>query len=267
MSRSLGLTRGWHRALRSSDRRKDGRQVTGDADRLASGDGPARRRLRREAASDSGIASLQEEDGGRRARPPPPPPRSTRSRPSSTSPPACGSTAVDMPDPEISSAGGGFAFGITVEGSAEGGAPDNTELRQMQEASEACNHFLEGVVQEFEAPDMSEMQDQMLAFARCMREHGVDMPDPEFSEDGAVSIFGPGNRARPSRSTPATRLPGSPGGVQRDLRRPGRHDHGRPGRSGRRSSPCPARRWIGARPRHRRLARLPVTSHPVLRWR
>jgi len=99
---------------------------------------------------------------------------------------------IDMPDPEISSAGGGFAFGITVEGSAEAGAPDNTEMEKMQEASEVCNHFLEGVVQEFERPDMSEMQDQMLAFAQCMRDHGVDMPDPVFSEDGGMSIFGPG---------------------------------------------------------------------------
>ena len=33
-----------------------------------------------------------------------------------------------MPDPEISSAGGGFAFGITVEGAAEDGAPDSAEI-------------------------------------------------------------------------------------------------------------------------------------------
>jgi hypothetical protein len=102
---------------------------------------------------------------------------------------------VDMPDPEISSAGGGFAFGITVEGGpaeegAEEGPISSAELDQMMAANEACQHFLEGVVQEFEMPDMSEMQDQMLAFAQCMREHGVDMPDPEFSEDGAVTIFG-----------------------------------------------------------------------------
>lgn len=97
---------------------------------------------------------------------------------------------VDMPDPEISSAGGGFAFGITVEGGPAEGGPSSAELDQMMAANEACQHFLEGVVQEFERPDMSEMQDQMLAFAQCMRDHGVDMPDPEFSEDGAVTIFG-----------------------------------------------------------------------------
>ena len=29
------------------------------------------------------------------------------------------------------------------------------------------------------------MQEQMLEFAKCMREHGVDFPDPVFSGDGA----------------------------------------------------------------------------------
>jgi hypothetical protein len=33
-----------------------------------------------------------------------------------------------------------------------------------------------------------EMQDAMLEYAECMREHGVDMPDPEFSDDGGVRI-------------------------------------------------------------------------------
>ena len=28
----------------------------------------------------------------------------------------------------------------------------------------------------------------MLDFARCMREHGVDMPDPTFGEDGRAQI-------------------------------------------------------------------------------
>ena len=98
---------------------------------------------------------------------------------------------IDMPDPEVNTAGGGFSFGITVQGSAEAGEPDNAEMQKMQEADAACRHFLEGMVQQFEQPDMTEMQDQMLAFSQCMRDHGVDMPDPEFSEDGGVSLIGP----------------------------------------------------------------------------
>jgi hypothetical protein len=31
----------------------------------------------------------------------------------------------------------------------------------------------------------------MLAFAQCMRDHGIDYPDPVFSEDGGVTLIGP----------------------------------------------------------------------------
>jgi len=98
---------------------------------------------------------------------------------------------VDMPDPEIDAAGGGLAFGFTIQGEASDQGPDAAEMQQMQEASEACQHFLEGVVQEFEQTDMTEMQDQMLAFSQCMRDHGIDYPDPVFSEDGGVTLIGP----------------------------------------------------------------------------
>lgn len=39
--------------------------------------------------------------------------------------------------------------------------------------------------------DDPEFQDAMLEFAQCMRDHGIDMPDPEFSDEGGVSIGGP----------------------------------------------------------------------------
>jgi hypothetical protein len=94
---------------------------------------------------------------------------------------------IDMPDPQMGPGGG--AFGFTIQGEP-GDGPEDGEIQRMTEADEACRHLLEGIVQEFEMPDMSEMQDQMLAFSQCMRDHGVDMPDPEFSEDGSVTMFG-----------------------------------------------------------------------------
>jgi hypothetical protein len=40
------------------------------------------------------------------------------------------------------------------------------------------------------------MKEQMLAFAQCMRDHGIDMPDPTFDADGRVKIdAGPGGVA------------------------------------------------------------------------
>jgi hypothetical protein len=43
-------------------------------------------------------------------------------------------------------------------------------------------------------PDQSEMQDAMLDYAQCMRDHGIDMPDPEFNGDGGGMVIqgGPG---------------------------------------------------------------------------
>ena len=43
------------------------------------------------------------------------------------------------------------------------------------------------------------MREQMLEFAQCMRDHGVDMPDPMFNDDGGVQI---GVGGEETRSTP-----------------------------------------------------------------
>jgi hypothetical protein len=46
--------------------------------------------------------------------------------------------------------------------------------------------------------DEGEMQDAMLEYTECMRDHGIDMPDPEFQEGGGVSIgFEPGSGIDP----------------------------------------------------------------------
>jgi hypothetical protein len=44
--------------------------------------------------------------------------------------------------------------------------------------------------------DQAEFQDAMLEYAQCMRDHGIDMPDPTFDDDGNVSILGKGPVAR-----------------------------------------------------------------------
>ena len=42
-------------------------------------------------------------------------------------------------------------------------------------------------------PDDSEFRDAALEYAECMRDHGIDMPDPTFDEDGGtrIAIGGP----------------------------------------------------------------------------
>jgi hypothetical protein len=40
----------------------------------------------------------------------------------------------------------------------------------------------------------AEFQDAMLAYAKCMRSHGIDLPDPTFDDEGHVKIQGRGPR-------------------------------------------------------------------------
>ena len=45
-------------------------------------------------------------------------------------------------------------------------------------------------------------EDAALAFARCMREHGFDMPDPQFETGGMVMIGGPGEEGEGPKFDP-----------------------------------------------------------------
>ena len=73
---------------------------------------------------------------------------------------------IDLPDP-----GSGEPTVIRVGG-------DGFDPEEFEAANEACRHHLRGVISE-EGPQLTpEQEDALLAFAQCMREHGVDMPDP-----------------------------------------------------------------------------------------
>jgi len=87
---------------------------------------------------------------------------------------------VDLPDP--GSGGGGP---VTIGG-------NGVDVEEMQQAMEACQSILGDA---FGAPAEidPEMQDKMLEFAQCMRDNGVDFPDPDVSGGGGrIQIGGPG---------------------------------------------------------------------------
>ncbi len=95
---------------------------------------------------------------------------------------------VDMPDPVFNGAGGG---GVVVQGSASSGTASAPDQSEMSTADTACRHFLDSITLDSSKGEISqEMKDAMLAFSRCMRDHGVDMPDPVFSGGGASLQFG-----------------------------------------------------------------------------
>lgn len=93
---------------------------------------------------------------------------------------------VDMPDPEV---GEGGRARVTL--GSDMGTPEEIEAAQQ-----ACEHIMEdafGEPREMDPEEEAEMRDQMLAFAACMRDHGIDMPDPEFEDGGARVRIGEGS--------------------------------------------------------------------------
>jgi hypothetical protein len=90
---------------------------------------------------------------------------------------------VDMPDPVVNADGG-----MTVSIGSEGGKP--IDQKTMQAADEACRHLMPARLDGGPSQMTPEQQDAMLDFAKCMREHGVDMPDPEFGTGGGAVMIG-----------------------------------------------------------------------------
>jgi hypothetical protein len=86
---------------------------------------------------------------------------------------------------------------VDAQPGGNAGPPDRSEL---EAADEACRDLLpSGMVGDPDATMDPEMADALLDFAKCMREHGVDMPDPQF-EGGRVTmqLGGPGEGVDPS---------------------------------------------------------------------
>jgi hypothetical protein len=104
---------------------------------------------------------------------------------------------VDLPDPTFKGTGsGGDGGGMVIANNSasdggeagKGPGPDDPAFRA---ADESCKPILDAATKDMPKPSPEEeakMRDQALAFAKCMREHGVDMPDPTFDENGGASI-------------------------------------------------------------------------------
>jgi hypothetical protein len=90
---------------------------------------------------------------------------------------------VDMPDPVFE--GGGPGGGGTFSSVAVG--PDGNAASQA--ADRACKPLLAGITFDGGGPSTMSPEEQQafLNFSQCMRDHGIDMPDPQFS-GGGVSV-------------------------------------------------------------------------------
>jgi hypothetical protein len=90
---------------------------------------------------------------------------------------------VDVGDP---GEGGFVRVGPGGEGAAGGEPPNPAKFRRAQQA---CEKYLReaGPPPELSEEQQEEFERKAIAFARCMREQGIDLPDPETSADGRVA--------------------------------------------------------------------------------
>jgi hypothetical protein len=93
---------------------------------------------------------------------------------------------VDVPDPEVGEGGR-----LTIRpGMGSGQRLDDADSDAFREAMQECGRpFGRSGPPALSDEEREEMQETMLEFAQCMREHGVDMPDPDFSGEGGGGLF------------------------------------------------------------------------------
>jgi hypothetical protein len=91
---------------------------------------------------------------------------------------------INMPDPKFDANGGG---GIQMQSGGQGTTPE-----QQKAAEQACAKYQKQIKPPpMSAAEKQKQRQEALANARCMREHGIDMPDPQFDENGGILQKGP----------------------------------------------------------------------------
>ena len=91
---------------------------------------------------------------------------------------------IDIADPTVDADGNPQ---LSRPNFGEGG-PDEG----FREAVQACEGLIEGVTLGGQRPDLTEIQDELLEFASCMRDNGYDMEDPDLSAFGQPGQGGQG---------------------------------------------------------------------------
>ena len=79
---------------------------------------------------------------------------------------------------------------IEISGPAPAnGAPDHAMFEEMEAVFAVCEPLLgEMAFTGNQLPEFDEFEDLLLEYAGCMRDNGVEMPDPDFSSDGGVIV-------------------------------------------------------------------------------
>lgn len=90
---------------------------------------------------------------------------------------------LDYPDPLVESLPDGGEVVSTGEGV-------DTDSPEYDEASQTCDPMIEAFEDSFtpSPEEQAEREELELAYAKCMRDHGLDWPDPIFTENGDMAI-------------------------------------------------------------------------------
>jgi hypothetical protein len=100
---------------------------------------------------------------------------------------------VDTPDPQRVGSGG---IKMTMK------AGPGTDNAKVQAAQKDCQKYMKiGGGRAVSAAEKAKVQNSMLAYAKCMRQNGVNMPDPKFSSSGGGSTFQLGGPSKKGGTT------------------------------------------------------------------
>ncbi|MGL5825309.1 MAG: hypothetical protein ACRCYU_10905 [Nocardioides sp.] len=91
--------------------------------------------------------------------------------------------------------------GANISAFAGGAASELTDeqVNAEEKAFKACEKY--APVSKISAAEEQKMQDEMLAYTKCMREYGVDMPDPKFDGNGGSTVVGEAQQIDPNDPT------------------------------------------------------------------
>lgn len=97
---------------------------------------------------------------------------------------------IDVGDPTVDANGNlqlpPIEFTVEAEVADPNDLPDPSDFEDL---IAPCEEHLAGVVMNSAPVDTTEIEDTFLAYAACMRDNGVDMPDPDFSS-GMIDLGG-----------------------------------------------------------------------------
>jgi hypothetical protein len=94
---------------------------------------------------------------------------------------------LDFPDPTVD-ADGNLRMG-ELDLQNFGATPEEIQ-QNLQRAFDACSDYLGGVTFGAVMENMTALEDRFLEFAACVREHGYDMADPDFTTASGFIDFG-----------------------------------------------------------------------------